>query len=76
MDVVVHIAKTKTYQEIICRFCQTEKDNVEQYAISIASKNGVKCFWLLLERSMEGTNHHVSARCLGQYVGEFTGRHP
>ncbi len=40
-----------------------------------AHVNGVKSFWAGLKRGYHGTHHHMSAKHLHRYVGEFAGRH-
>ena len=40
-----------------------------------ASTNGIESFWALMKRGLHGTYHHVSAKHLGRYVDEFSGRH-
>ena len=41
----------------------------------MASTNGMESFWAMLKRGYHGTYHHMSAKHLGRYVTEFSGRH-
>ena len=54
---------------------QTVKHSVGEYVDGMAHTNGVESFWASLKRGYHGTFHHVSAKHLDRYVGEFSGRH-
>ena len=49
--------------------------NVNEYVRGKAHTNGVESFWSMLKRGYHGTYHHMSAKHLDRYVGEFAGRH-
>ena len=40
-----------------------------------AHTNGLESFWATLKRGYHGTYHHMSAKHLDRYVGEFEGRY-
>ena len=46
-----------------------------EYVRGMAHINGVESFWSMLKRGYHGTYHHMSAKHLDRYVGEFAGRH-
>ena len=54
---------------------RTVKHSVGEYVDGQAHTNGVESFWSMLKRGYHGTFHHVSAKHLDRYVGEFSGRH-
>ena len=49
--------------------------NINEYVRGKAHTNGVESFWSMLKRGYHGTYHHMSAKHLDRYVGEFAGRH-
>ena len=48
---------------------------VGEYVRQQAHVNGMESFWSMLKRGYQGTFHHLSAKHLNRYVGEFAGRH-
>ena len=54
---------------------ETVKHSVGEYVNGMAHTNGVESFWSMLKRGYHGTYHHMSAKHLNRYVGEFAGRH-
>ena len=46
-----------------------------EYVNGQAHTNDIESFWSLPKRSYHGTYHHMSAKHLDRYVGEFAGRH-
>ena len=53
---------------------RTVRHSVGQYVEGQAHTNGIESFWALLKRGYHGIYHHMSAKHLGRYVGEFAGR--
>ena len=49
--------------------------SVSEYVRDQAHTNGIESFWAMLKRGYHGTYHHMSAKHLDRYVGEFAGRH-
>ena len=49
--------------------------SVSEYVRGKAHTNGVESFWSMLKRGYQGTYHKMSAKHLGRYVNEFSGRH-
>ena len=49
--------------------------SISEYVRDQAHTNGIESFWAMLKRGYHGTFHHMSAKHLGRYVGEFSGRH-
>ena len=49
--------------------------SVGEYVRDQAHVNGMESFWSMLKRGYYGTYHHMSAKHLDRYVGEFSGRH-
>jgi transposase len=47
----------------------------EEYVRGPVHTNTIEGFWSQLKRSLDGTYHHVSARHLHRYVGEFAWRY-
>lgn len=45
------------------------------YVIGEIHTNGIEAFWSVLKRGIVGVYHHISAKHLDLYVGEFAGRH-
>ena len=54
---------------------ETVKHSISEYVNGMAHTNGIESFWALLKRGYHGTYHHMSAKHLDRYVGEFAGRH-
>ena len=54
---------------------ETVKHSVGEYVDGMAHTNGIESFWSMLKRGYHGTYHHMSAKHLNRYVGEFAGRH-
>ena len=54
---------------------KTVKHSISEYVNGMAHTNGIESFWALLKRGYHGTYHHMSAKHLGRYVNEFSGRH-
>ena len=54
---------------------ETVCHSVGEYVRDQAHVNGMESFWSMLERGYHGTYHHMSAKHLDRYVGEFSGRH-
>ena len=54
---------------------ETVKHSVGEYVNGMAHTNGIESFWSMLKRGYHGTYHHMSAKHLGRYVGEFAARH-
>lgn len=52
----------------------TVRHSVGEYVKGQAHTNGIESFWALLKRGYHGIYHHMSAKHLGRYVGEFAGR--
>ena len=51
------------------------RHSVGEYVRGMAHTNGMESFWAGLKRGYEGVYHHMSAKHLGRYVNEFSGRH-
>ncbi len=51
------------------------KHSVGEYVDGMAHTNGIESFWSMLKRGYHGTYHKMSAKHLGRYVNEFSGRH-
>ena len=49
--------------------------SISEYVRNQAHTNGIESFWSMLKRGYHGTYHHMSAKHLDRYVGEFAGRH-
>ncbi len=49
--------------------------SISEYVRDQAHTNGIESFWAMLKRGYHGTYHHMSAKHLSRYVGEFSGRH-
>ena len=49
--------------------------SISEYVRDQAHTNGIESFWATLKRGYHGTYHHMSAKHLDRYVGEFSGRH-
>ncbi len=54
---------------------ESVKHSVGEYVDGQAHTNGLESFWSLLKRGYHGTFHKMSAKHLGRYVNEFSGRH-
>ena len=54
---------------------ETVCHGVGEYVSDMAHTNGIESFWSMLKRGYHGTYHHMSAKHLDRYVGEFSGRH-
>ena len=54
---------------------QAVRHSVGEFVREQAHTNGMESFWAGLKRGYEGVYHHMSAKHLGRYVGEFEGRH-
>ena len=54
---------------------ETVCHSVGEYVRDQAHVNGMESFWSMLKRGYHGTYHHMSAKHLDRYVGEFSGRH-
>ena len=48
---------------------------VGEYVRKQAHINGMESFWSMLKRGIVGTYHHLSAKHLNRYVGQFAARH-
>ena len=59
----------------LSRHHEVVKHSVGEYVRGMAHTNGIESHWALLKRGYHGTFHHVSAKHLDRYVGEFAGRH-
>ena len=51
------------------------RHSVGEYVREQAHTNGMESFWAVLKRGYVGTYHWMSAKHLGRYVSEFSGRH-
>lgn len=51
------------------------KHSVGEWVDGQAHVNGLESFWAMLKRGYHGTYHRMSAKHLGRYVAEFSGRH-
>ena len=49
--------------------------SVREYVHGMAHTNGIESFWAMLKRAHKGTFHSISAKHVGSYVREFSGRH-
>ena len=54
---------------------ETVNHSVAEYVRGQAHTNGIESFWSMLKRGYQGTYHHISAKHIDRYVGEFAGRH-
>ena len=54
---------------------QSVRHSVGEYVREQAHTNGMESFWATLKRGYQGTYHWMSAKHLGRYVNEFSGRH-
>ena len=54
---------------------ETVNHSISEYVRDQAHTNGIESFWSMLKRGYHGTYHHMSAKHLDRYVGEFAGRH-
>ena len=54
---------------------ESVKHSVKEFVRDMAHTNGIESFWSMLKRGYVGTYHKMSAKHLGRYVNEFTGRH-
>ena len=54
---------------------ETINHSISEYVRDQAHTNGIESFWSMLKRGYHGTYHHMSAKHLDRYVGEFAGRH-
>ena len=70
----VYTDESRAY-ESLPRKRETVRHRVGQYVDGMAHTNGLESFWSLLKRGYHGTFHHLSAKHLDRYVGEFSGRH-
>ena len=51
------------------------RHSVGEYVRGQAHTNGMESFWATLKRGFDGVYHQMSAKHLGRYVNEFSGRH-
>ena len=54
---------------------ETVNHSVSEFVRGMAHTNGIESFWSMLKRGYQGTYHKMSAKHLGRYVNEFSGRH-
>ena len=71
----VYTDEHKAYPGMIGVVHETVCHSVGEYVRDQAHTNGIESFWALLKRGYHGTYHHMSAKHLNRYVGEFAGRH-
>ena len=51
------------------------RHSAREYVRGMAHTNGIESHWAMLKRGYEGVYHHMSAKHLSRYIGEFAGRH-
>ena len=54
---------------------ETVRHSISEYVRDQAHTNGIESYWAMLKRGYHGIYHHMSAKHLGRYVNEFSGRH-
>ena len=72
---MVYTDEAAAYEGMPHRSHWTVKHGAGEYVKRQAGTNGIESFWALMKRGLHGTYHHVSAKHLGRYVNEFSGRH-
>ena len=73
VDAAIYTDDHRSYQGLPNH--KTVKHSVSQYVNDQAHTNGIESFWALLKRGYHGTFHHISAKHLDRYIGEFAGRY-
>ena len=71
----VYTDESRAYLGMINFKHEAVKHSVKEFVRDMAHTNGIESFWSMLKRGYVGTYHKMSAKHLGRYVNEFTGRH-
>ena len=71
----VYTDESRAYLGMVAFKHEAVKHSVKEFVRDMAHTNGIESFWSMLKRGYVGTYHKMSAKHLGRYVNEFTGRH-
>ena len=71
----VYTDESRAYLGMVNFKHDSVKHSVKEFVRDMAHTNGIESFWAMLKRGYVGTYHKMSAKHLGRYVNEFTGRH-
>ena len=71
----VYTDESRAYLGMLNFKHEAVKHSVKEFVRDMAHTNGIESFWAMLKRGYVGTYHKMSAKHLGRYVNEFTGRH-
>ena len=71
----VYTDESKSYGRMDGYKHESVNHSISEYVRDQVHANGVESFWSMLKRGYHGVYHHMSAKHLHRYVGEFAGRH-
>ena len=71
----VYTDESRAYLGMVNFKHEAVKHSVKEFVRDMAHTNGIESFWAMLKHGYVGTYHKMSAKHLGRYVNEFTGRH-
>lgn len=73
-DAMVYTDEATAYSNMRRRH-ETVNHSVSEFVRQQAHTNGMESHWAALKRGYHGVYHHMSAKHLQRYIGEFAGRH-
>ena len=73
-DAMVYTDEASAYNTLN-RPHEAVKHSAREYVRGMAHTNGIESHWAMLKRGYDGVYHHMSAKHLSRYIGEFAGRH-